>query len=65
MESKNQKDTPPPDPNDFDDPITRGWHALTNDGWAALKPTATLELLPSSFGTHHFSGKVAGWNYEF
>ena len=64
--SKNKKArwVPPPDPNDFVDPNTRGWHTLTDDGWEPLQPSATLQL-PPSFGTHQFTGTILGWNYEF
>ena len=50
--------------NDFVAPNTRGWHTLTDDGWKPLQPSATLQL-PPSFGTHQFTGIIAGWNYEF
>ena len=64
VNKKNAKYVPPPDPNDFVAPNTRGWHALTDDGWKPLQPSATLQL-PPSFGTHQFTGTIAGWNYEF
>ena len=62
--NKKAKYVPPPDPNDFVAPNTRGWHTLTDDGWKPLQPSATLQL-PPSFGTHQFTGIIAGWNYEF
>ena len=62
--NKKAKYVPPPDPNDFVAPNTRGWHALTDDGWTPLQPSATLQL-PPSFGNHIFTGTIAGWNYEF
>ena len=62
--TKKARWVPPPDPNDFVDPNTRGWHTLTDEGWKPLQPSATLQL-PPSFGKHIFTGTIAGWNYEF
>ena len=62
--TKKARWVPPPDPNDFVDPNTRGWHTLTDEGWKPLQPSATLQL-PPSFGRHIFTGTIAGWNYEF
>ena len=51
--TKKARWVPPPDPNDFVDPNTRGWHTLTDEGWKPLQPSATLQL-PPSCGTHQF-----------
>ena len=64
MAKKKKPYIPPPDPRNFNDPITRGWHVLSDDGWYVLQPSATLQL-PPSFGAHNFRGEVAGWSYEY
>ena len=64
---KRRKNRPPPNPDDFDEPNTTGWHTLTDSGWVLNVHTADWPV-PNDplIGKHaEFAAKHNDVEYKF